>query len=95
MKKVSDSYAALGVVLDYQFVGHFHVSLELEYGWSNGSLPGYSEYGRDLRALPKPPSQWLIFMHPKYGATCRWQILLEHRPRRESGGEVFADLQAA
>lgn len=81
MKKVADGYAALGQTFDYQLFGHFHTALELELGWSNGSLPGYSEYARDFRATPKPPIQWLLFVHPKWGVTCRWPILLEHRPK--------------
>jgi len=81
MKKLSDYYSGLGQPIDYQLMGHFHTSLELEYGWSNGSLPGYGEFAKMFRMKPQPPSQWLLFCHPKYGVTCRWPILLEPRPR--------------
>lgn len=81
MKKVADYYAALGQSLDLQFIGHFHTSLELEYGFANGSLPGYSEYARDLRMRPQPPKQWLVFAHPRHMVGARWPILLEQRPR--------------
>jgi hypothetical protein len=81
MKKVADYYASLGRPLDLQFIGHFHTSLELEYGFANGSLPGYSEYARDLRMTVQPPKQWLVFAHPTHMITARWPILLEPRPR--------------
>lgn len=96
MKKVADEYAALGQTFDYQLFGHFHTSLELEYGWCNGSLPGYSEYARDFRARPSAPTQWLLFVHPKRGVTCRWPIQLEDRPRlAASTVQSFGVLKAA
>lgn len=88
MKRTTDVYAKTGVTLAGMFVGHFHVALELEYGWSNGSLPGYSEYARDGRMTPAPPEQWLIYFHPRYGATSRWPILLEPKPKLAADQEV-------
>lgn len=88
MKKVADYYAALGQPLDLQFIGHFHCSLELEYGFANGSLPGYSEYARDLRMRPQPPKQWLVFAHPRHMVAARWPILLEPRPRLDARAEA-------
>lgn len=77
MKKTMDEYARRGVALSKMFVGHFHTAYDLGYGWSNGSLPGYSEFARGNRMTPEPPVQWLIFFHPKYGATSQWKVLLE------------------
>lgn len=76
MKKTVDEYARRGINISKMFVGHFHTALELGYGWSNGSLPGYSEFARANRMTPEPPIQWLIFFHPKWGATSRWPIHL-------------------
>lgn len=81
MKKLRDYYAALGTTIDVIMVGHFHTRLELEYGFSNGSLPGASEYSRDGRMSPLAPSQWLFFVHPDHGVTARWPIFLEKTPR--------------
>jgi hypothetical protein len=81
MKKMHDYYARLGQPVDFQFIGHFHTAVENEYGFCNGSLPGYSEYAKQFRMSPQPPSQWLLFAHPKYGISARWKILLEPRPR--------------
>ena len=69
-------YASRGVTIDKMFLGHFHSAFDFGRGWSNGSLPGYSEYARMGRMTPEPPQQWLIFMHPKYGATSQWKVLL-------------------
>jgi len=87
MKKLVDYYATLGVAVDGCMVGHFHTAMELEYGWSNGSLPGMSEYGRDGRFRPAPPKQWLLFVHPDHGVTARWLILLEKPMRNPGSGE--------
>lgn len=81
MKKLADYYAGLGQPIDHQLVGHFHTRLELEYGFSNGSLPGYGEYPKMHRMKVQPPEQWLLFVHPKHGITCRWPVQLEPRPR--------------
>lgn len=61
MKKNLDYWATQGIHIDYQLVGHYHTSLELELGFANGSLPGISEYARDFRAKPSRASQWLLF----------------------------------
>jgi len=93
MKKLVDYYAALGIVVHLIMVGHFHEPLELEYGFSGGSLPGYSEFARDIRARPKQAKQWLIFIHPKYGVTCRWQVFLSPPMKRAADSEGVAKLK--
>lgn len=89
MKKLIDYYAALGIVIHYIIVGHFHVPLELEYGFSGGSLPGYSEFARDLRARPAQAIQWLLFVHQR-GVTARWPIQLTPRPKQTLGKDDIA-----
>jgi hypothetical protein len=68
IKRLHASYAAMGKPVAAAFIGHFHVSLQLEEGWTNGSLVGYAEYGRDHRMRPSAPTQWLVFFHPKGSA---------------------------
>jgi len=80
MKKTFDICAGMHMAIDKMFIGHFHVAYELDYGWSNGSLPGYSEFARDNRMKPEEPTQWLLFFHKKYGATSRWRIRLSDEP---------------
>lgn len=87
MKKLVDYYAALRQHVDYCLVGHFHTAMELEYGFANGSLPGYSEYAKTFRARPQPPTQWLLFVHPRNGITARWKILLDGQARMRMTGQ--------
>lgn len=94
MKKVADYYASLGVSIDWQFIGHFHEAMEMSYGFANGSLPGLSEFARDMRVVVQPPKQWLLFAHPDHGITARWPVLLEPKPRLQQGLEQHA-LRAA
>ena len=81
MKKLIEYYSKLGQRVDNILIGHFHTRLELEYGFVNGCLPGYSEYAKGARYIPRAPEQWLLFVHPKNGITARWPILLSERPR--------------
>lgn len=76
MKKVSDYYASIDVPIDCILVGHFHTSLKLEYGFSNGCLPGYSEFARKFRMRPKPPTQWLLHVHPKRGIVSQREVMV-------------------
>ncbi len=83
MKKIVDSQAHLGKTVHKIFIGHYHTPYDLDYGWSNGSLPGYSELGRDHRYKPEAPVQWLIFMHPRYGTTSTWQVMTAPQPKSQ------------
>jgi hypothetical protein len=86
MKKLVDYYTTLGQHVDWVLMGHFHTRLELEYGFSNGSLPGYSEFAKQFRMRPSPPEQWLFFVHPARGITTRWPIQLGPRPKLGHAG---------
>lgn len=89
MKKTMDEYARRGHAISKMFVGHFHTAYDLGYGWSNGSLPGYSEFARVNRMTPEPPVQWLIFFHPKYGDTSQWKIKLANEPKGSPSVQPF------
>jgi hypothetical protein len=69
-------YARRGVHIDKMFCGHFHSAFYFGKGWSNGSLPGYSEYARSNRMTPENPQQWLINFHPRHGCTSQWLVQL-------------------
>jgi hypothetical protein len=68
--------------------------MELEYGFCNGSLPGVTEYGRDGRFRPAPPVQGLFFVHPEWGLTSRWPIMLEPLPKMAAQSGDLAALFA-
>lgn len=94
MKKLIEYYAALGIIVDVIFIGHFHEYHELPWGFCNGSLPGISEYARDGRFIPRPPLQLLTFIHPRHGITARWPILLEPRPALGASAPAFSFLRS-
>lgn len=95
MKKNLDYWATQHIHIDYQLVGHYHTSLELELGFANGSLPGISEYARDFRAKPSRASQWLLFVHPTSGVTSRWPIYLSDPVKASGPTPAFQFLKAA
>jgi transposase-like protein len=74
-RKLVETYQQVGQRVDYVLTGHYHTAVETEYGFGNGSLPGYSEYARLLiRARPAPPVQWFLNIHPEHGVTTRRKI---------------------
>jgi len=78
MQKVLQYYAAMGRRIDVQLIGHYHVAMDIQWGYANGSLPGYSEYAKMIRAKPgEPPTQWLLYVHPHHAVAKQWKIFLE------------------
>lgn len=57
--------------------GHFHHSANAPGVLSNGSVPGYTEYGNSFRASLEPPQQWLFLMHERWGLRERLEVQLE------------------
>lgn len=84
MKKVHEMYSTVGKPLDYILMGHYHTSLKLEHGFSNGCLPGYSEFARDFRMRPGPPCQWLLFVDKEHGVNDFKEILLGPKPKLDA-----------
>lgn len=76
-KKVLAQYASKGVRIDLLLHGHYHVSGNPGNVLSNGSVPGYSEYGDDLRVVVEPPQQNLFLVHSRWGLRERMPIQLE------------------
>ena len=37
----------------YCLTGHYHTTVKTPFGFANGSVAGYNEYARDLRADPR------------------------------------------
>lgn len=66
-QKVVMEQAALGNHIDEVRNGHFHTPFWTPYGWSNGCMPGYSEFAKSFRMRPTPPMQLLGFHHRKRG----------------------------
>ena len=82
-KKVALQQAAAKRPFDLVCHGHFHHSANPGPVLSNGSLPGYTEYGNGLRAALEPPQQWLFLMHERWGLRERSEIKLEPLATRQ------------
>lgn len=81
-QKLFQNWTATGSRVDFILTGHLHTSLKLERGYANGSLAGYGEYARDLRALPDAAKQWLFFFHRETMVSHQFELLLSPKPRR-------------
>lgn len=76
-KKIEAQQASIGRRPDLIQFGHYHLSGNPGTVFANGSVPGYSEYADDLRAVVEPPQQWLYLLHSKWWLRERASIQLE------------------
>lgn len=67
VQKVFMEQAALGFHIDRVDHGHFHTPGYQEWVLSNGCMPGYSEFAKQFRMRPSPPTQFLLYHHKKHG----------------------------
>jgi hypothetical protein len=66
-RKLVDTSWRSGHPVHFVLTGHFHTTAKTPFGWANGSVVGYGEYARDLRADPEPARQNLLVVHPRHG----------------------------
>jgi len=64
---------------DWNYLGHFHQDIRGEDYRINGSLIGYNEYAVRKGLRYAPPSQSFELIHPKYGSTAPFPIILPVR----------------
>jgi len=76
-KKIEAQQAGIGRRPDLIQFGHYHTTGNPGHVLSNGSVPGYSEYADDLRAVIEPPQQWAYLLHSKWFLRERMPIQLE------------------
>ena len=62
---------------DLDFIGHWHQRLSGKDFCLNGSLIGYSNYSEWIKADYERPQQSFCIIHPKYGRTADFPIILE------------------
>ena len=60
----------------YCLTGHYHTTVKTPFGFANGSVAGYNEYARDLRADPEVAQQNMITVHRRKGVIRLEQIYL-------------------
>lgn len=76
-KKIEAQQAGIGRRPDLIQFGHYHTTANPGNILANGSVPGYSEYADDLRAVVEPPQQWAYLLHDKWWMRERMPIQLE------------------
>jgi transposase-like protein len=76
-KKIDAQQAGIGRRPDLIQFGHYHTTGNPGMVLANGSVPGYSEYGDDLRAVVEPPQQWLYLLHSRWWMRERLPVQLE------------------
>lgn len=62
---------------DLDIIGHWHQRLSGKDFCLNGSLIGYSNYSEWIKADYELPQQSFCIMHPRYGRTADFPIILE------------------
>jgi transposase-like protein len=76
-KKIEAQQAGIGRRPDLIQFGHYHTTGNPGFVLANGSVPGYSEYGDDLRAVVEPPQQWMYLLHSRWWLRERMPVQLE------------------
>lgn len=66
-QKILMEQTTLGFPVDEVHSGHFHTPFWTPWGWSNGCMPGYSEFAKQYRMRPTPPMQLFGYYHPTRG----------------------------
>lgn len=83
-KNIELQFASAEQKFDLLLTGHYHTSMELSRNhFANGSIVGYNEYARNLRAPIEIPMQWAFLLHEKWWVRERCAIKLEEPPLPE------------
>ncbi len=68
---------ALNQPFDLLKMGHWHTLWHAKGIMVNGSVKGYDEYSSQSNFDFEVPQQWLYIIHPIWGITARWPVMLE------------------
>lgn len=75
-RKLVDTSWRSGRPVHFVLTGHYHTSGKTPFGYSNGSICGYGEYARDLRADPEASKQNMLVVHPRHGVINHMELNL-------------------
>lgn len=75
-RKLVDTSWRSGKPVHYCLTAHFHTTGKTSFGWANGSVIGYGEYARDLRADPEVARQNMLIVHPRHGVIADMPLYL-------------------
>ena len=85
-RKLVDTSWRSGRPVHYVLTAHYHTTGKTSFGFSNGSVIGYGEYARDLRADPEPARQNMLTVHSEHGVINEQPLYLGH----PSEGSLYA-----
>lgn len=85
-QKLYSDYAERGVILYRILTAHLHTTARLPIGYGNGSLAGWSQFVRDMRARKEPASQNLLIVHSEKGVIDFKEI----HPGTPDEGSIYA-----
>lgn len=71
-----DSSLKAGKLVHYVLSAHYHTTARTTFGWANGSVVGYGEYAKTLRADPEPAKQNMLVVHARHGVISHQEIYL-------------------
>ncbi|MEK9754700.1 MAG: hypothetical protein VW338_16010 [Rhodospirillaceae bacterium] len=89
--KLRADYATRGTTPHKILTSHFHTTCELPTGWGNGSLVGWSQLARDIRADKEPAQQNLLVVHSEVGVISYQNI----RPGAPEEGAIYRRAKGA
>jgi len=75
-RKLVDTSWRSGKAVHFVLTGHYHTTGKTSFGWANGSVAGYNEFARDLRADPEPARQNMLVVHPRHGVITEQPLYL-------------------
>lgn len=75
-RKLVDTSWRSGRPVNFVLTADRHTSLRTTFGWANGSVVGYNEYARDLRADPEPARQDMLVVNPRHGVITEMPLYL-------------------
>lgn len=85
-RKLVDTSWRSGRPVHYVLTAHYHTTIKTSFGWSNGSVVGYGEYARDLRADPEGCRQNMLVVNQRHGVIDHLELHLGH----QSEGSLYA-----
>lgn len=85
-RKLVDTSWRSGRPVHYVLTAHYHTTGKTPFGWANGSVIGFGEYARDLRADPEPAKQNFLVVHAEHGVISEQPLYLGH----PSEGSMYA-----
>jgi hypothetical protein len=73
---VVDSALKSGRLVHYVMTAHYHTTARTPFGWGNGSVIGWNEYARDIRADPEGARQNMLIVHSERGVISHQELYL-------------------